>query len=52
MRAYERLVGLRDSLLLAFRHTGDEVFKACLSLSGVEGDQVRTLNRRFLERAS
>ncbi len=50
VRAFKKLPGLYDSLLLVQDHTGDEVFEAHLSLSALEPDQIQALNRRFIER--
>lgn len=51
IRAYKKMSGLYDSLMLSMRHTGNEVFKAHLSLSALEKDQIQEMNRRFLERS-
>ncbi len=51
IRAYKKMQGLYDSLILSLHHTGKEVFKAHLSLSAVEKDQIQQMNRRFLEQS-
>lgn len=49
VRAYKKLVGLYDSLLLMQHHSNTEAFNAHLSLSAVEKDQIKALNKRFIE---
>ena len=49
IRAYKKLPGLYDSLLLVQHHESDKTFKAHLSLSALEHDQIKALHARFLE---
>ncbi len=51
IRAFKKLPGLYDSLLMVQDHAGDQVFEAHLSLSALEPDQIEALNRQFVERA-
>lgn len=51
IRAFKKIRGLYDSLLMSFRNTGKEVFKAHLSLSGLQKDQIQEMNWRFLEQS-
>ena len=51
VRAYKKLMGLYDSLLLVLSSSGKEVFKSHLALSAVEKDQIQAINRRFVERS-
>ncbi len=49
VRAFKKLPGLFDSLLLIQDHEADKTFKAHLSLSAVERDQIKALHKRFIE---
>lgn len=51
IRAYKKLAGLYDSLLLVQDHASKRGFVAQLSLSALEKDQIQALNRRFVERS-
>jgi len=51
IRAYKKMGGLYDSLLMSMRNTGKEVFKAHLSLSALKKDQIQEMNERFLEKS-
>lgn len=51
IRAYKKMGGLYDSLLMSMRHTGKEVFKVHLSLSALEKHQIQEMNRRFVEQS-
>lgn len=49
VRAYKKLKGLYDSLLLVMSSTDEEVFKSHLNLSALEKDQIQSINKRFVE---
>lgn len=49
VRGYTWMDGLYDSVFLSLRHTGGEVLRAQLSMTGVGRDQILAMNRRFLE---
>jgi len=51
IRAYKKLVGLYDSLLLLQHHQTDSSFIAHLSLSSLEKNQINELNKKFVEKA-
>lgn len=51
IRAYRKLTGLYDSLLLVLNNSGSAVFKSHLSLSGLQMDQIQSMNRLFVERS-
>lgn len=51
VRAYKKLTGLYDSLLMVLSSSGNEVFKSSLALSAVEKDQIQSINRRFVEKS-
>ena len=51
IRAYKKLTGLYDSLLLVQEHENERVFEAHLSLSALEPDQIQALNKRFVEQS-
>jgi len=51
VRAYKKYLGLFDSQLMVFSHTGDEVHRSYLSLSAVSEAQIQAFNRRFIEQA-
>lgn len=50
VRAFKKLTGLYDSLLLVMNNSGKEVFKSYLSLSAMEKDQIQAMNLRFVRR--
>ena len=49
IRAYKRLEGLYDSVVLLQNQESGNAFSAYMSLSGAEKDQINAFNRRFLE---
>jgi len=49
VRAYKKLQGLYDSLLIMQHHQNNESFTAHLSLSALEKDQIKLLNKRFIK---
>jgi len=49
VRAFKKLPGLYDSLLLLQHHESDKTFKAHISLSAIEKDQIKALHKRFIE---
>jgi len=49
IRAYKRMTGLFDSLLLFERIGNQESFNTHLSIAGAEPDQIKRLNRKFVE---
>ena len=51
VRAYKKLPGLYDSLLLVERNSNRDTLSTHLSLSAVEKDQLQALNRKFMERS-
>ena len=51
VRAYKKLRGLYDSLLLVERNSNSETFNTHLSISAAERDQIQALNRKFVERS-
>lgn len=51
IRAYKKLEGLYDSLLLVERNSNSEAFSTHLSISAVERDQILAINRKFVERS-
>ncbi|OED36146.1 hypothetical protein AB833_28400 [Chromatiales bacterium (ex Bugula neritina AB1)] len=51
IRAYKKLPGLYDSLLLVHEHARSGIFQSHLSLSALEPDQIQALNKRFVERS-
>ncbi len=52
VRAYKRLSGLYDSLLLVERISGESSLVTHLSIAGAEKDQIAALNRKFVEASS
>jgi len=51
IRAYKKMKGLYDSLLLLQHHQNEETFKAHLSLSALEKEQIKAMNQRFVKEA-
>ena len=51
IRAYKKLEGLYDSLLMVERIDGSEQFVTHLSISAIERDQISMLNRKFMEKS-
>lgn len=49
LRTYKKLPGLYDSLLLVERSESKQALLLHLSLSAVEKDQIKALNRKFME---
>ena len=49
VRAYKKLAGLYDSLVLVERIEDKELLKAHLSLSAAEQDQIMDFNRKFID---
>lgn len=49
IRAYKKLNGLYDSLLLVERNSNAEAFTTHLSISAAEQDQILAINRKFVE---
>lgn len=50
IRAFKKLTGLYDSLLMVERVDGFQQYAMHLSISAIERDQISLLNRKFLER--
>jgi len=51
IRAYKKLPGLYDSLLIVERNSATQTLNTHLSISAVEQDQIQALNRKFVERS-
>jgi len=49
VRAFKKLSGLYDSLLLVERNSQSESLSTHLSISAMEKDQIQALNRKFME---
>ena len=48
VRAYKQFNGLYDSIILVENHQNLDAFSAYLSLSAVDKDQVKAMNRKFI----
>ena len=48
VRAYKQFNGLYDSIILVENHKNLDAFSAYLSLSAVDKDQVKAMNRKFI----
>ncbi|MFT6407616.1 MAG: hypothetical protein ACJAQ6_001029 [Arenicella sp.] len=51
IRAFKKLPGLYDSLLMIERIDGLQQFATHLSISAIESDQISLLNRKFMEKS-
>ena len=51
VRAFKKLAGLYDSLLMIERIDGLQQFVSHLSISAIERDQITSLNRKFMEKS-
>ncbi len=51
IRAYKKLKGLYDSVVMVMSNSGSEVFKKQLAMSGLKKDHILQMNRRFVERS-
>jgi len=51
IRAFKKLSGLYDSLLMIERVDGLRQFVTHLSISAIEQDQISLLNRKFMEKS-
>ena len=49
VRAYKKLSGLFDSMMIILNHRDDVVVKAFLSIAGAEKDQILALKQKFAE---
>jgi hypothetical protein len=51
IRAYKKLTGLYDSVLMVMSNSGSEVFKTQLALSGLKKEHILQMNQRFVEQS-